>query len=438
MNDLGSFFSTSAGPLGARVERYVREHELVWRAVPAEPLPPGKRYTRVEKKSVERELANLIGRLSSEPARASFLDGSLDPARAEELAAELRPVFKRLLRLVDLPLEEVYDARFLDSTRRFLQAARDFDPGLSIDSAYQALRNVWIMNSLQFDLGLPVEHTDAVFAYSMVYPYLDNVLDDVGTTEGEKLALVAKLKAWLEGTERGADSPREQKLRDLVAIIERRYSRPDFPGVYQSLLAIYNAQVKSLLQQRAAAAPSPEDILAISLEKGGTSVLADGYLVAGRLKPADEDFCFGFGTFLQLADDLQDIAEDARCGHRTLFSRRTGRAPLDGQAVKLGRYLAAVLDRARPGATASRSALCDAIGSGLSLMFLESVGKNPAYFSRGFVRRSKKSFPARFSYLRKLRRRLGGQLPLGPQCLSDLDPGLVALMALSSRAFSLD
>jgi hypothetical protein len=438
MIDIGSFLSTRVGLLGARVERCVREHELVWWAAPAEPLPPGKRYARAEKKSVERELSNLIGRLSSEPARTSFLDGSLDPARAEELAAELRPVFKRLLRLVDLPLEAVYDARFLDSTRRFLQAARDFDPGLSIDSAYQALRNVWIMNSLQFDLGLPVEHTDAVFAYSMVYPYLDNVLDDVGTTEAEKLALVAKLKAWLEGTERGADSPREQKLRDLVSIIERRYARPDFPDVYRSLLAIYNAQVKSLLQQRAAASPSPKDILAISLEKGGTSVLADGYLVAGRLEPADEDFCFGFGTFLQLADDLQDIAEDARCGHRTLFSRRTGRAPLDGQAVKLGRYLAAVLDRGRPGATASRSALCDAIGSGLSLMFLESVGKNPAYFSRSFVRRSKQSFPVRFSYLRKLRRRLGERLPPGPNRLSDLDPGLVALMALSSRAFALD
>jgi hypothetical protein len=438
MNDLDSFFSTSVGLLGARVERYVREHELVWRAAPAEPLPPGKRYARAEKKSVERELSNLIGRLSSEPARTSFLAGTLEPARAEELASELRPVFKRLLRLVDLPLEAVYDARFLESTRRFLQAARAFDPNLSIATAYQALRNVWIMNSLQFDLGLPVEHTDAVFAYSMVYPYLDNVLDDAGTSETEKLDLVAKLKAWLEGEERGADTLREEKLCDLVKIIERRYARSDFPGVYQSLLAIYNAQVKSLLQQRLEFPPPPGDILGISFEKGGTSVLADGYLVAGRLEPADEDFCFGFGTFLQLADDLQDIAEDARCGHRTLFSRRTGRAPLDGQAAKLGRYLAAVLDRARPGATASRAALCDAIGSGLSLMFLESVGKHPAYFSRRFVRHSKKSFPVRFSYLRKLRRRLGEQLPLGPQRLSDLDPGLVALMALSSRAFALD
>jgi len=438
MNDLASFLSTGVGPLGARVETFVRDHVLIWSHAPAEPLPPRTRYARAEKKSVEKELSNIVGRLSSEPARTSFLDGTLEPARTEELASNLRPVFKRLLRLIDLPLEAVYDARFLESTRRFLQAARDFDPGLSIASAYQALRNVWIMNSLQFDLGLPVEHTDAVFAYSMVYPYLDNVLDEAETSETEKLALVAKLKAWLEGAERSADTPREEKLCDLVKLIERRYARPDFPGVYRSLLAIYNAQVKSLLQQRVAGSPSPEDILAISLEKGGTSVLADAYLVAGRLEPADEAFCFGFGTFLQLADDLQDIAEDARCGHRTLFSRQAGRAPLDGRAVKLDRYLTAVLERARLGATPSRSALCDAIGSGLSLMFLESVGKHPDYFSRSFVRRSKQAFPVRFSYLRKLRRRFGEQLPPGCSRLSDLDPGLVALMALSSRAFALD
>ncbi|RPI97560.1 MAG: hypothetical protein EHM31_13325, partial [Candidatus Aminicenantes bacterium] len=135
--------------------------------------------------------------------------------------------------------------------------------------------------------------------------------------------------------------------------------------MYRSLLTIYNAQVKSLLQQRPEAAPSPEDILAISLEKGGTSVLADGYLVAGSLEPADEDFCFGFGTFLQLADDLQDIAEDSRCGHRTLFSIGGAGAPLDATAIRLESYLAAVLERARRRDTPGRAALCDVIGPGL-------------------------------------------------------------------------
>ena len=282
MNDLASFLSAEVGPLGARVEGYVRGHELIWRQAPAEPLPPKKRFACREKRAVE--------------------------------------------------------------------------------------------------------HTEAVFAYSMVYPYLDNMLDDAGTSEAGKLA----------------------------------------------------AQVKSLLQQRLESPPPPGEILGISFEKGGTSVLANGYLVAGRLDPADEDFCFGFGTFLQLADDLQDVAEDADCGHRTLFSRRAGRAPLDATAARLEGYLAAVLERARAGAMPRRSALCDAIESGLSLMFRESVGKHPGHFSRGFVRRARRAFPVRFSYLKKLRLRLKGKMPEGCDRLADLDPGLVALMAVSSRAFALD
>ena len=71
-------------------------------------------------------------------------------------------------------------------------------------------------------------------------------------------------------------------------------------------------------------------------------------------------------------------------------------------------------------------------------MFRESIGKQPEYFRRSFVRRAKKGFPVRFSYLRKLRRRLQEDLPAGRDRLSDLDPGLVALMTLSSRVFSLD
>ncbi len=438
MSDLASFLSAEVGPLGPRVEELVRGHARLWREAPVDPLAPEKRYTREERRAVEKELSGLVSALSSEPTRQAFLDGSLDAARVEELGARLRPAFKRLLRLTGLPLEAVYDARFVDSTRRFLQAARDFDPDLGLASAYQALRNVWIMNSLQFDLGLAVEHTDAIFAYSMVYPYLDNMLDDARTAEAGKLALLARLKSWLEGLAQAAESPGEEKLLSLVRLIERRFPRPGFPGVYQSLLAIYNAQVKSLLQQRPDAAPSPDEILAISLEKGGTSVLADGCLVAGTLRPRDEEFCFGFGTFLQLADDLQDIAEDSRCGHRTLFSSGMAVSPLDGTALRLESYLDAVLMRARAEATPSRSALCDAIGSGLGLMFRESVGKQPEYFRRSFVRRAKRAFPVRFSYVRKLRRRLKDRLPEGCDRLADLDPGLVALMALSSRAFALD
>ena len=438
MSDLAPFFSAGTAELGSRVEGFVRAHVDLWRQAPPVPPLPRRTYARRDKKAAERELTGLVEALSSERLRTSFLDGALDAPALEAVAAEVRPGFRRLLRLVDLPLEAVYDARFIDATRRFLQAARDFDPELSLDSAYQALRNVWIMNSLQFDLGLPVEHTDAVFAYSMIYPYLDNVLDDAGASEAAKLGFAARLKGWLEGAGAAAASPVEEKIRSLIGMIEGRFPRAAFPGVYQALLAIYNAQVKSLAQQRPGAAAPAGGILPLSLEKGGTSVLADGYLVAGALAPADERFCFGFGTFLQLADDLQDIAEDAGSGRLTLFSAALGRGPLDDLVLRLESYLAAVLELARRGASPARLALCQAIGAGQGLMFRESVGKEPAYFRRRFVRRAKRSFPLRFSYLRKLRRRLAATLPEGRGRLADLDPGLAALMALSSRAFSLD
>jgi hypothetical protein len=97
-----------------------------------------------------------------------------------------------------------------------------------------------------------------------------------------------------------------------------------------------------------------------------------------------------------------------------------------------------VLARARDGATPARAALCDAIESGMTLMFRESVGKHPEYFRGSFVRRARRGFPARFSYLKKLRQRMKGNMPARCDRLADLDSGLIALMALSSRAFSLD
>ncbi|MBP7705800.1 MAG: hypothetical protein KA243_00980 [Candidatus Aminicenantes bacterium] len=438
MSDITPYLSDRVGPLGGRIEELVRRHAALWREAASEARPAVRRYTRADKRAAERELSNLAGALSDEEVRTACLDGSLDAARLEALAAGLKPGLRRLLGIVGLPLDAVYDARFVDATRRFLGAARDFDPSLGLDAAYQALRNVWIMNSLQSDLGRPVVADDAVFAYSMVYPYLDNALDDARAGETGKLDLLAKLRGWLEGDGPAAEAPAEARLLSLVRLIERCFPRPEHPDVYGSLLAIYNAQVRSLLQQSPGAAASAEEVLAISLEKGGASVLADGYLVAGKLAPADEEFCFGFGTFLQLADDLQDLGEDARLRHRTLFTMAKGRSGREAAAVRLENYLAAVVGRARRGATPTRSALCEAIEGGMSLMFRASVGRRPEAFRGRFVRRAKRGFPVRFSYPDKLGRRLESGMPAAGARLADLDPGLVALRALSSRAFALE
>ncbi len=438
MTDLGACLSHQLGPLDSRVKFLVREYDRIWEETPTDTTAPEKIYSPSEKKEFERELSALIDRMSAEQKQAVLSGQAREPAWMERVAAELRPFFQRLLRRADLKIESVYDTRFVEATREFLRSAREFDPDMEIASVYQALRNVWIMNTLQFYLGIEAAHTDAIFGYSMVYPYLDNVLDDSGRSPSDKISLVLKLKAWLEGEEIEPASPQEEKLRALIRKIEGQFSRSDYPGVYRSMLSIYNGQIKSLMQQQGTMTYDSNDILGISLEKGGTSVLADGYLVAGALSPQQEDFCFGFGVFLQLADDLQDIAEDAEHGHMTLFSQSAGRTPLDPLVHKLLRFMSGILEQKLDAGRPREKALQEMIQPNCALMYMESVGKHAAYFSKGCVRDFQRAFPVRFSYLRRLRETIEGRFLTGQKKISDLDPVSAAFLTLSSRAFTLD
>jgi hypothetical protein len=80
---------------------------------------------------------------------------------------------------------------------------------------------------------------------------------------------------------------------------------------------------------------SADDLLAQSVEKGGTSVLTVGFLTNGVLDYAEADFLFGFGVSLQFIDDLQDIEEDLTNRHTRLFSREALYSPLDGIVKRL-------------------------------------------------------------------------------------------------------
>ena len=64
----------------------------------------------------------------------------------------------------------VFADEFFDASVRFSREARGFDDRIRGEDVGQALRNVWIVNSLQMLLGLRVGMSDAVFGYSMLYP----------------------------------------------------------------------------------------------------------------------------------------------------------------------------------------------------------------------------------------------------------------------------
>ena len=219
-------------------------------------------------------------------------------------------------------------------------------------------------------------------------------------------------------------------------MIEKQYDRSHFPGVYQSLLAIFNAQLKSLTQQRNECLPHEIDILDLSFEKGGTSVLADGFLLNGLLKDKHADFCFGFGVFLQLADDIQDITEDRKNNHSTIFSQNSNRYDLDRLANKLFNFTAGVVDLKLDEGALNEKSLGELIIKNCYFLIMEAVGKNKAYFSQEYTEKIQRYFPIRFTKIKKLRKEIKDKMLDKRKSVTDLDFIAAFLLTLASRTIS--
>jgi len=289
---------------------------------------------------------------------------------------------------------------FFDTTARFSREARVFDPAMATEELMQALRNVWIMNSIQMMLDLEVSYTPAVFAYSMLYPCTDNVLDDPAMPMAAKRALNRRLGRRLAGESVPPTGEAERRIWRLLDDIEGQYASATFPEVWCSLRAIHNGQVDSLRQQTGLL--DTDRLLAISVAKGGASVLTDGYLATGWLEPAEADFCFGYGVFLQLLDDLQDARADRRAGHATLFS--TAALPLDRPASRLYRFMHRVVDESERFRGRRYAARRDLILRNCRTLLIGAVAEEPRLFSRTFRRALERRWPLDFRALRRLRR----------------------------------
>ncbi len=156
--------------------------------------------------------------------------------------------------------------------------------------------------------------TPAVFAYSMLYPYTDNFLDDPGISPDRKRSLNKNLAHWLAGRDVASLDPHQKQVRRLVGMIEAQFDRRQFPSVFSSLQAIHAGQEGSLIQHDPDAHLTESDLIAISIRKGGASVLADGYLVCGCLDIPEEDFCMGYGAFLQFSGRSPGCEERSKGG----------------------------------------------------------------------------------------------------------------------------
>ena len=291
---------------------------------------------------------------------------------------------------------------FFAAAEAFARRARAFDPSLSVASLFQALRNVWIGNSLQMLLDRPVRLNPGLFGYSMLYPLTDNLLDDPAVAGGDKRAFNERFGLRLAGSSVAPLCAHDAAAFEMIAHIEREFPRQCFPGVFDSLLAIHEAQTRSLAQH-AGAGLTDEELIAISVAKGGSSLVADLYLICGTPRPADERFAFGYGVFLQLLDDLQDVTDDLAAGHETLFTRASRRGSLDAPVARLARFVDDVLAApmlADQGFDDRR----DLIRRNCLMLLVGAVAGQPGYFTWRFRRALARQWPLSFRATRRLRR----------------------------------
>jgi hypothetical protein len=300
---------------------------------------------------------------------------------------------------------------FYPVTDEFIREAKKFDFGVANEDIFQAVRNVWIMNSLQVLFGRTIEYSQSILAYSMLYPYTDNYLDDLRIPIEVKVGFNVRLKNYLDGIATEPLNEQERKIFDLIRKIEGQYPRLEYPVVYESLLAIHSAQRKSLLQQSFKSSPYEADILGISFEKGGCSVLADGYLVAGDLVPEAARIIFGMGVLLQLIDDLEDTQTDFRNGQMTIFSQTLTKWPLDKITNRLFRLIDRILDSSTYfTATPQARALQELTRKSCIQLVCTAIAGNEQFYTADYLSNLEAYTPFRLTFLRKLKPRLRREL----------------------------
>jgi hypothetical protein len=187
-------------------------------------------------------------------------------------------------------------------------------------------------------------------------------------------------------------------------MIEEEFDRVRFPQVFESLLAIHQAQTKSVLLLGSGDLSS-KDVLRISLEKGGSSVLADGYLVAGNLTSDQAWFMFGYGAYLQFLDDLQDVHEDAATGQRSIYTMQAEHSSLDAIVYQTFHFGDKVLNGQKGFSGEASARYTGLMRTSIQLMLLEAAGFADDLFSSGVLTNLNHASPFRFSFLKDLKKR---------------------------------
>ncbi|WP_202709140.1 hypothetical protein [Sporosalibacterium faouarense] len=362
-------------------------------------------YKRIKEKETNKFINEFIKMIKQYPS---------DAGMRKEWKMNIKEIINDFILksdLVSLEDKELLLGKGLfQATEKFVNRAKEFDSSLEIQDIGQAMRNVWIMNIIQMLIGKKIELTPSIFGYSMLYPYTDNYLDDEEKSKEEKYTLSERFERKIAGEPIKSTTSYENKIYKLIDEINSEYERDKYPLVYKSLLYIHRAQTKSLKQHKEKSGPYEDDILGISIEKGGASVLADAYLINGNLRWEEAKFFFGYGVLLQICDDLQDAENDSNNNHITIISQLARKWPLDNVTNKLINFTLELLDNVECFNTDDINELKELIKKNCLQLILFSIAQNKKLYTRKYFKEIKRFFPYRVRYMRKLYKKLERKL----------------------------
>ena len=404
------------------VETQVEQTMEEWNRCAQPVLPASIRYSAQEQRRHEKAYDEGLRAVQREARRVPRTASERFAVRQRIVA--LFPNFASVALGLDSQEAGLITNEFLPTGTEFARWSRSFDSTLTNADIIQACRNAWTCCGLQSLFGRPIELTQSILAYSLLYPYSDNYLDHPALSTAEKLRFSERFRLRLGGVGLAPGNAHETAVWTMVQMIEGQFPRTHFPQVFDALLAIHRAQELSIAQLKNGLSlnDSPynwptnsldnSELLCISCAKGGTSVLADAVLAQPSLNPEEIRLAFEWGVLLQFGDDLQDVREDLGRGSVTLFTRAIAHGksldPLIRQLLHFSQRISERMDRMPNGAPSMKSLLRMSWRS----LILMAVADAQAYCSPAFLAELEPCSSFRFGFLRARNESLTGRQAL--------------------------
>lgn len=295
---------------------------------------------------------------------------------------------------------------FYEELMEFLRKSREFSPELPFEELGQAIRNYIVYAMFKVIHRVDTGFSSAGFGYSMLYPFTDNYIDNTSHSPQEKQEYNQFIRDTLNGKKVQPATEHHRKTYELLKAIEADYPRTQEASIYTLLLVMLEAQEESIRQQRKGTPLTYRERLSISLLKGGVSVLVDRFLINKALTEADYIFYLGFGFFLQLADDLQDIGEDRLKGYQTLFTVNTTPSEEEKLVNKLLHFLKEIMETF----SAENDRFQDLIFfSSYQLIYSSLIGSKE-FFTEAYRKKIEQCLPVTVTYLEAAKANMGSPM----------------------------